>query len=91
MDNKEGYILLVFLLTIFAAIVDFTMFMTILMAFIILTIFIVPSIDFSEEYARVMRGGDFGEETGWKVTTIIVMFFTLMTLLHKPMLMLLGK
>jgi nitrogen fixation protein FixH len=47
--------------------------------------------DFTEEYNRIMRGGEFGEETGWKIMALIVMFFSLITLLHKPISMLLGN
>lgn len=91
MGNRELYKVITWGLVAFAIITDFPMFITILVAFIIMTIFILPSMDFSEEYARVMRRGEFDEETGWKIMALIIMFFSLVTVLHKPMVMLLGK
>lgn len=91
MENKEVYRLITWGLVSFAIITDFTMFMTILVASIVMIIFIIPTMDFTEEYARVMRGGEFGEETGWKILALVIMFFSLITLLHKPMGILLGN
>ena len=91
MENKEFYRLVTWGLVAFAIVTDFTIFMTILVAFIVMTIFIIPTMDFPEEYSRIMRGGEFGEETGWKIMALIVMFFSLITLLHKPIDMLLGN
>lgn len=91
MENKEFYRLITWGLIVFSLVTDFAMSMTILTAFIVMTIFVIPTMDFTEEYNRIMRGGEFGEETGWKIMTLIVMFFSLITLLHKPISMLLGN
>jgi len=90
MDKKNFYKLSMILLLALAAFVDFPLFLTLVIVFLIMTFFIMPTFDFSEEDARLMTNmnTDISEydESLLKVMTIIAMCITLACFLHKPIL-----
>ena len=92
-NNKEFYRLTCYGLLLLSAVINFTLFMTMCVAAMITLFFIAPSIDLSEDYARMMRtpiSQDYSE-TGWKIGVLVMMFISLVHVLYKPMATLLGE
>lgn len=74
-------------LILFSAVVDFKMLFILFIASIFTLLFVMPAFDFSDELFKTMREDGITEETFWKTTNIMVMFITLVCVLHKPILM----
>ena len=90
MDKKNFYRLSIITFLALAAFVDFPLFLTLVIVFCIMTFFIMPTFDFSEEDARLMANMSTDiskyDESLLKVMTIIVMGITLACFIHKPIL-----
>ena len=85
MDNKIFYCLLTWGLALLAIFTNFVLFMTMVLALLLLEVFIIPNMDFSKEFSMLMQNTQFEEETVWKIMLIIVMFFALTVALYSPM------
>ena len=90
MDKKDFYRLSIITFLALAAFVDFPLFITLILVFMVMTFFIMPTFDFSEEDARLMANMSTDiskyDESLLKVMTIIVMGITLACFIHKPIL-----
>lgn len=95
MDKKDFYKLSMLLFLTLAAFVDFPLFLTLVIVFLIMTFFIMPTFDFSEEDARLMANMSTDiskyDESLLKVMTIISMGITLACFLHKPILYIMSN
>ena len=95
MDKKNFYQLSIITFLALAAFVDFPLFLTLVIVFCIMTFFIMPTFDFSEEDAILMANMSTDiskyDESLLKVMTIIVMGITLACFLHKPILNIIGN
>ena len=95
MDKKDFYKSSIILFLALAAVVDFPLFLTLAIVFCIMTFFIMPMFDFSEEDAKLMANMSTDiskyDESLLKVMTIIVMGITLACFLHKPILNIIGN
>jgi hypothetical protein len=95
MNKKDFYQLSIITFLALAAFVDFPLFLTLVIVFCIMTFFIMPTFDFSEEDTRLIANMDTDiskyNETLLKVMTIIVMGSMLVCFLHKPILYIMSN